>query len=181
MVIDVTFDFRTDARGKVPDSHSPRFAVTTVCCRASHCQMELPSTYQKRILVRICTTPRVWGWEFFLSSDSVIPSFTKWKSLKPMTDQIPESENEAFRKISYSIGGMMVFPGNQIDRKPTISRARGFNGAIFNRFDFTLECVRRFYANVDGPLASTLWRYANFLLFSATSMDSSTSFYSMTW
>jgi hypothetical protein len=100
--------------------------------------------------------------EFFLSSDSVMQTFTRWPALKPITEQFPESENEAFRTIAYTIGAMVVFPGNQIERKPTINVARGFNRSIADRFDLTLECIRRHYLNQGSPLAATLLRYADF-------------------
>lgn len=57
---------------------------------------------------------------------------------------------------------MMVFPSNQIDRKPTINGARGFDWRISDRFDLTVECIRRHYVNMDSPLAPTLSRYADF-------------------
>jgi hypothetical protein len=60
--------------------------------------------------------------EFFLSSDSVMQTFTRWPALRPNTEQFPEPENEAFTTIAYTIGAMIVFPGNQIERKPTINR-----------------------------------------------------------
>jgi hypothetical protein len=72
--------------------------------------------------------------EFFLSSDSVTPTFTRWQALKPITEQFPERENEAFRTIDYTIGAMTVFLGNQIDRKQTINVARGFNRTISDRW-----------------------------------------------
>jgi hypothetical protein len=57
---------------------------------------------------------------------------------------------------------MMIFPSNQIDRKPTINAARGLFREISDRFDLTLECIRLHYLNMDSPLASTLLRYADF-------------------
>ena len=60
--------------------------------------------------------------EFWLSSDAVVPSFS-W--LAPIIDQIPEVEREEFKRIGYTIGGMMVFPAQRVDGKMTINRARG--------------------------------------------------------
>jgi hypothetical protein len=57
---------------------------------------------------------------------------------------------------------MMVFPGNRIDRKLTINRARGFIRSISDRFDLTPECIRRHYLNEESPLGPTLSRYADF-------------------
>ena len=82
--------------------------------------------------------------------------------MKHITEQFPEEENEAFRTIGYTIGGMMVFPGNVIDGKQTINGARGFNGRIADRFDLTLECIRLHYRGEDNPLRETLLRYAEF-------------------
>ena len=59
--------------------------------------------------------------EFWLSSDAVIPSFSKWLRMAHIIDQIPEVEREEFIRIAYTIGGMMVFPANKVDRKPTIN------------------------------------------------------------
>ena len=64
--------------------------------------------------------------------------------------------------IAYTIGGMMVFPGNQINRKWTINQARGCIRAISDRFDLTLECIRRHYIDEPSPLGDTLARYADF-------------------
>jgi hypothetical protein len=82
--------------------------------------------------------------------------------MRPITERIPEGEVDTFRAVSYTIGGMMIFPGNQIEGKQTINGARGFTRAISDRFDLTLECIRRHYLNIDSPLALTLKRYADF-------------------
>jgi hypothetical protein len=161
MAIDITFDFRTDAGGRDPDSHSPTL-------RRYHRLLWSKSLPGGSSFDLSDTTPGVYlhhrsslG-EFFLSSDSVIPTFTRWRALKPITEQLPESENEAFRTIGYTMGGMMVFPGNRIDGKPTINVARGFNRKISDRFDLTLECIHRHYLDRDSPLAATLSRHADF-------------------
>ena len=99
---------------------------------------------------------------YSLSSDSVVPTFTRWKRLKHITDVFPEEANEAFRSIGYTIGGMIIFPGNRIDGKPTINGARGFTGQIADRFDLTLECIRRHYRDEASPLGDTLTRYRDF-------------------
>jgi hypothetical protein len=161
MAIDVGFDFRTDAGGKDPDSRSP----TLRCYHRLLWSKPLPAGPRFDLSD---TTPRVYlhhssslG-EFFLSSDSVMQTFTRWPALKPITEQLSADENEEFQRIAYTIGAMMVFPGNRIDRKPTVNVARGFNRAISDRFDLTLECIRRHYSAKMSPLASTLSRYAEF-------------------
>ena len=46
----------------------------------------------------------------------------------------------------------------KIDGKMTINGARGFNAKIRDRFDLTLECIRRHYRNEDSPLTDVLGR-----------------------
>ena len=89
-------------------------------------------------------------------------TFTRWVALKPITEQFPEEENEAFRTIGYTIGAMMVFPRNRVDGKQTLNGARGFPRKIADRMDLTLESIRRHYAGQASPLADTLTRYDDF-------------------
>ena len=44
----------------------------------------------------------------------------------------------------------------------TINGARGFHPRIKDRFDLTVECIRRHYRNERSPLSDTLARYADF-------------------
>jgi hypothetical protein len=161
-VIDTTFDFRSDTpAGKDPDACSPTL-------RRYHQLLwskPLPNGTPFELDV---TTPYAYlhhlselG-EFWLTSDAVIPTFTRYQRLKHITEQIPEAENEAFDTLGYTIGGMMVFPGNQVDGKPTINGARGLHPQIRDRFDLTLECIRRHYLAEPNPLSDTLARYADF-------------------
>ena len=102
--------------------------------------------------------------EFFLSSDSVIATFSYWQSTAGMISQLPKADVEEFEAIGYTIGGMMVFPSNKVDNKWTINMARGMDRRIADRMDLTLECVRRYYAgDTLTPLGATLKRYPGFL------------------
>ncbi len=40
--------------------------------------------------------------------------------------------------------------------------ARGFTKSISDRFDLTVECIRRHYMNQESPLTATLSRYGAF-------------------
>ena len=82
--------------------------------------------------------------EFFLSSDSALATFTRWGFAKEHPELYTDEDN-VFIAIAYTIGGMMVFPGNRIDGKQTINQARGCLRKISDRLDLTLECVRRHY------------------------------------
>jgi hypothetical protein len=100
--------------------------------------------------------------EFKLSSDSIIPTFTRWVRMQPIITQIPKEENEAFLALAYTIGGMMIWPCNPVDGEYTINVERGFNQRIADRMDLTLECIRRHYAGQSSPLGAALERYAEF-------------------
>jgi hypothetical protein len=159
--IDVAFDFRTDAGGYDPDAYSPTL-------RRYHRLLwskQLPSGASFDLsdaAPSVYLHHRSALGEFFLSSDSVMQTFTRWVALKPITEQFAESENEAFVRIAYTIGAMIVFPGNRIERQLTINGARGFTRSIADRFDLTLECIRRHSLGQGSPLAATLSRYADF-------------------
>jgi hypothetical protein len=160
--IDISFDFRTDTpAGADPDAVSPTL-------RKYHHLLWSKTLPGGAVLELDDTTPGVYlhhrsslG-EFFLSSDSVIPSFRREQALAEVIAQIPKDEWEAFMRTTYTIGGMMVFPGNRIDRKMTINGARGFHPRIKDRFELTVECIRRHYRSERSPLSDTLARYADF-------------------
>jgi hypothetical protein len=161
-MIDITFNFQTDTPvGKDPDSHSPTL-------RRYHRLLWSKPLPNGDDFDLSDTTPGVYlhhrsklG-EFFLSSDTVMASFTNWPAMDPITRQLPDAELEAFDALAYTIGGMMVFPGNQIDRKWTLNQARGCNRSISDRFDLTVECIRRHYAGEASPLSDTINRYPDF-------------------
>lgn len=99
--------------------------------------------------------------EFSLGSDAITHSYKNQGLKKWLTTQIPLQVQELFDRGS-TIGAYLIFPNNQVDRKPTINQARGMQRLIDDRFDLTLECIRRFYANEPSPLAGTLSRYETF-------------------
>ncbi|MDR0473960.1 MAG: hypothetical protein LBH43_09870, partial [Treponema sp.] len=100
--------------------------------------------------------------EFFLSSDSIVHTYSKWKRTENIIKQIPENEINDFLKIAYTIGGYIIFPSNRVNNFTTINQERGTNQNIDDRFDITLECIRRYYNNKKSPILETLQRYDNF-------------------
>ena len=78
-----------------------------------------------------------------------------------MSHFAPE-EIAAFIRAGCTIGGFIIFPGNRVDDQQTINQARGTHPKIGDRFDLTLECIRRYYAGEDSPLAETLRLYPEF-------------------
>jgi hypothetical protein len=109
--MDTSFDFRTDAGGKDPDVYSPP------TLRQYHKLLWSKALPNGRLFDLDDNVPGAYlhhrsdlG-EFFLSSDSVIPTFTRWGFAAAHPELVTEAENKAFMAISYTIGGMMVFPG----------------------------------------------------------------------
>lgn len=157
--IDITFDFRMDTPvGKDPDQFSKTL-------RRYHKLLWSKPLPTGDLFELHDTTPGVYlhhrsqlG-EFWLSSDAVIPTF-KWAPHVKTT--ISLAELDAFIAIGYTIGGMMIFPGNRIDGKWTINQARGCTKQIRDRFDLTLECIRRHYLGQASPLGEVLMRYVDF-------------------
>jgi hypothetical protein len=160
-LIDVTFDFRSDTpQGKDPDVRSPTL-------RRYHRLLWSKPLPNGVAFALADTTPGVYlhhksqlG-DFALASDSVIPTFRKEGRLAPILAELPD-ELTAFVRLSYTMGGMMLFPGNRIDGKMTINGARGCHPQIKDRFDLTVECIRRHYRGEVSPLSATLARYEDF-------------------
>jgi hypothetical protein len=160
--IDTTFDFRSDTpSGKDPDALSPTL-------RMYHKHLWSKPLPSGVVFDLNDTTPNAYLHHrselgrFVLSSDSVIPSFSRYKSMSHIVDQVPPDEISEFKRIGYTIGGMMIFPGNRIDGKNTINGARGMNRNIRDRFDLTVECIRRHYLGQESPLSDVLYRYKDF-------------------
>lgn len=99
--------------------------------------------------------------EFSLGSDAITHSYRNHNRKKWLTEQMPEEVQELF-DVGSTIGAYLVFPNRQINRLPTINQARGSHALIDDRFDLTLECIRRFYASASSPLSEVLERYAAF-------------------
>lgn len=160
--VDTSFDCRTDAGGKDMDSHSATL-------RRYHQLLWSKPVPGGGVFDLSTDTPGVYlhhrselG-EFWLSSDTVVHTFSRWPQLRPIIDQIPKAETEAFVSLASTVGATIVFPGNQVDRKPTINQQRGIHPRVKDRFDLTLECIRRHYSGEPSPLAETLSRYSPFL------------------
>jgi hypothetical protein len=58
--------------------------------------------------------------------------------------------------------GSIVFPAQRVDGKMTINGARAWHPKIKDRFDLTVDCVRRHYLDEPSPLSDVLARYADF-------------------
>ena len=101
--------------------------------------------------------------DFRFSSDSIIVSF-RYKKYRHIINQamkcLDDYKNffENMIRKSYTIGGMIIFPKHQ----QSINQMRGTNDLVSDRWDLTLECIRRYYENEDSPLYNTLVRDKEF-------------------
>lgn len=100
--------------------------------------------------------------EIHLASDGIIHSYLSTKRMGGVLEEVPSNVVMELHNLSYTIGGFIIFPGNRVDKKMTINGARGCHRKIEDRFDLTLECIRRHYENTDSPLSEALGRYADF-------------------
>ena len=163
MIIDTSFNVRSDANGGDPDSRSPTLQKYHKILWSK----PLPNGKNFEL------NENNWGdylylshkselGEFFLSSDTIWHEYSTHIRKQWLIKQIPKEVIKEFIDFCYTVGGHIIFPCNQIDRKPTINQARGCNSFIDDRFDLTLECIRRFYLGQTSPLYDTLLRYKNF-------------------
>jgi hypothetical protein len=158
-IINIAFDFRSDTpEGRDPDVASPTLRRYHKLLWSKPLPAGIPFDLSDS-RANCYLHHRSGLGEFFLASDTVIPSFRKVPQIKAL---VPEAEIEAFNTIGYTIGGMMIFPGNKIDGRMTINGARGFHPLVKDRFDLTLECIRRHYAGEVSPLSDVLRRYSDF-------------------
>ena len=94
---------------------------------------------------------------FRFGSDSIIVSFRYQKNralIENVAKAIPDYRAfvEDYMHRAYTIGGMIIFPKHS----GSINQRRGTHQLISDRWDLTLECIRRFYSGEDNPLNSTL-------------------------
>jgi hypothetical protein len=160
-LVDIEYDFRTDSNGGDVDKYSATLRKYHKILWSKH----LPNG---NILSLDDSRDDVYLYykteskEYFLSSDSIVHTYHYWKRTEHIIKQIPKNEINDFLNIAYTIGGYIIFPSNKVNNLPTINMERGTNQKIDDRFDLTLECIRRYYNGEKSPLAETFARYDNF-------------------
>ena len=157
---DSEFDLRSDTpAGKDPDTYSPTL-------RRYHRMLwskELPNGQVFDLVPEKRTVYLAHDSDlgrFVLSSDTIATSHQK--RLNHFYSQLSDEENERFHRQGYTIGGTIVFPGVPVKGKQTINQRRGTHREIEDRFDLTLECIRRHYARESSPLSETIATYSSF-------------------
>lgn len=158
MKIDTSFNLNSDSRGGDPDRWSPTL-----------------KRYHKLLWSKPLPSGAVFHLEedggylmhkstlgtFHLGSDAITHSYRNHSKKRWITQQIPDAVSDFYDRNS-TIASFTLFPRKQIGRQHTINQARGINAMIDDRFDLTLECIRRHYCNQKSPLTAVLERYADF-------------------
>ncbi len=155
-MIVTNFDFFSDTpAGKDPDSHSPTL-------RRYHHMLwskDLPNGEKFSLSM---TKGKYLQWsKFAMSSDAISNSYRGNKRMAAIMADVQSDADELF-KVGSTIGAYIIFPSYRVDRKNTINGARGMNAKIADRFDLTLECIRRHYAVEESPLSDVLGRYSDY-------------------
>ena len=160
-MIDITFDVYSDTPiGKDPDSSSKTL-------REYHkilWSKELPNgisfeldTNTKQLLHHKSSLG-----EFYLSTDSICNTYSKAKNMQDIVKNISPDEINKFYKLCSTVGAYIIYPSKKIQNKMTFNIARGINSKIKDRFDLSLECIKRHYENNQSPLSETILRYKEF-------------------
>lgn len=167
-VIDIEFDFTMDtpgywdhfwennhglgAGGNDPDAMSK----TLQQYHQLLWSQRLPNGEKMNLIAGNSYTYLTWK-DFRFGSDSIIASFRYRKychMIQLLETEMPDYKAfmESFLHKTYTIGGMIIFP----KRSGGINQARGCNPLIKDRWDLTLECIRRYYASELSPLSKVL-------------------------
>jgi hypothetical protein len=161
--IDTSFDFRTDSRGKDPDTWSPTLSRYHQLLWSKPLpggiSFDLTPTSKPPFYFHHSSA----AGDFVLSSDAFVPAYTRYGVDRAVLDQLSVASHDDFNTIGYTIGGLILWPALRVDGKWTINQARGcMRRTIGDRMDLTLECIRRHYGGEASPMSSVLARYSDF-------------------
>lgn len=154
--IDIHFDFQTDTRpGKDPDSDSKTMR--------SYQQLLWSKPLPNGEVMQLGIEKGYLKWkDMWFGSDSITASFLHYRfPLKDYVEQnIPnfaQFKKDYWHK-TYTIGGEIIFPMVRW----SMNQARGCSVKICDRWDLTLECIRRYYAGETSPLDKALEKSGEF-------------------
>ena len=152
-MIDTTFDFRTDTpKGKDPDKYSQTLKTYHQLLWSK----ALPNGEVMDLKKGTDLYYLTWK-DFDFGSDSIIVELN-YKKNGQIIDQVRKTVDdfdayyENLVRRSYSIGGMIIFPKHP----NSMNQRRGTNSKISDRWDLTLECIRRYYQGEESPLFETI-------------------------
>jgi hypothetical protein len=169
--IDVDFCFYDDpdVGGDPPDYtnslDADRYSIRLL---ESHCELWSKELPDGNLLT---LSPNAGGWldvssphslesvGIRLSSDTIATPHERYegRGMHLLWGALPAADRNKYKRRFYTIGGFVVFPR----RLRSINVSRGsWTGSIQDRFDLTLECIRRYYSGeIDAsvnPLGAVL-------------------------
>lgn len=160
-MIDVTFDFQAEAGTRDPDAHSRTLRRYHQLLWSKPLPSgEVLTLEPVRIGSALALRHESHHGAFVLSSDTLANS--NKKRLPLFYEQMGAEVNATWHRDGGAIGGRIVFPRNRVDGKQTINQLRGTHHQIRDRFDLTLEAIRRHYSGETSPLTEVLARYEDF-------------------
>ena len=168
MDIDINFDFTTDTLNYWKDSwendsllwHSNADPDSKSKTLQRYHQLlyskSLPNGDTMKLVIGNKTNYLTWN-NFRFGSDSIITSFRYVRNrelIQKVAESLPNYKKyyENYIHKSYTIGGEIIFP----KMKGGINQSRGCNPFIKDRWDLTLECIRKYYNNETSPLYNVL-------------------------
>lgn len=167
MDIDVWFDFTSDTKGfwnrfwernqglggggADPDSKS----AMLILYHKLLCSKQLPNGEYMKLESDRCGYLR-WK-DFCFGSDSITATFRydRCRSLlEKVASTMPDYKAfvEGYLHKLYTIGGEIILPAG----RNGLNVRRGMHPRIKDRWDLTLECIRRYYKGEESPLSKTL-------------------------
>lgn len=157
--LDINFDYRLDTKCGDPDTDSQKLYAAHVALwnkelpNGEMFNLEVKGDNYGRLLLKnkLCMN---------LSSDRMCPHFDGSYNNK-FEGWLTDPEREELTYKVRTIGGHIVFPAHK-QNGFTINQARGVSRIICDRFDLTLECIKRFYNKEESPLSKTITNYSDF-------------------
>lgn len=157
--MDVGFDLRAEIPGLDPDRYSNRL-------RGYHRALwgrPLPGGNRLDLDERLVSRDP----PLRLSSDAICPTYLTWKRPSVPSEVRASLDPEVVRRLvaaSGTVGAFIVFPVPDvaIPRTQSINQARGIHPKVRDRFDLTLECIRRHYRGEASPLSDSLEKQRGF-------------------
>lgn len=163
-MIDVTFDFTSDSKGywdgffdrdpitgmgaSDPDVASPTLKEYHRLLWSK----KLPNGEMMVLISRKAPYYLTWK-DFCFGSDTIIVGF-RYARYKHIISQVNDMQEdykvywEGLLRKAYTIGGTIIFPVH----RNSMNQRKGMSRVISDRWDLTLECIRRYYQGEDSPL-----------------------------
>ena len=172
--IDVGFDFTMDSPGYWDGFWARNEGLGAGACDPDACSPTLQRYHQllwskplpngENLELSQGIGPTYLSWrDMRFGSDSILASF-RYRDNRGVIDavmqQVPNYKvfMEDFLHKAYTIGGMIIFPKHP----NSMNQRRGTDKQIRDRWDFTMECIRRFYIGESSPLSDVLEQDSDF-------------------